>query len=94
MWTWEIPIYFFTGGVAGASAGLAYLSEGRGNEVLAQRAWGAALGEITVSPALLISDLGRPERFLNMLRMLKVTSPMSLGSWSLSEAGRQRRSPR
>ncbi len=87
VWTWEIPVYFFTGGVAGASAGLAYLSERRGNAVLARRAWGAALGAIAVSPALLISDLGRPERFLNMLRMFKVTSPMSLGSWSVSVSG-------
>ena len=59
----------------------------RGNEVLARRAWGAAIGAIAVSPALLVSDLGRPERFLNMLRMFKVTSPMSLGSWSLSASG-------
>ncbi len=87
VWTWEIPVYFFTGGVAGASAGLAYLSEVRGNDVLARRAWGAAIGAIGISPALLISDLGRPERFLNMLRMFKVTSPMSLGSWSLSASG-------
>ena len=36
-----------------------------------------------VSPILLISDLGRPERFLNMLRVFKVTSPMSVGSWIL-----------
>ena len=84
VWTWEIPVYFFTGGVAGASAGLAYLSEVRGNEMLARRAWGAAIAAVAVSPALLVSDLGRPERFLNMLRMFKVTSPMSLGSWSLS----------
>ena len=87
VWTWEIPVYFFTGGVAGASAGLAYLSEVRGNEVLARRAWGAAIAAVAVSPALLVSDLGRPERFLNMLRMFKVTSPMSLGSWSLSASG-------
>jgi formate-dependent nitrite reductase membrane component NrfD len=32
----------------------------------------------------LIADLGRPERFLNMLRVFKVTSPMSVGSWILS----------
>ena len=39
IWTSEIPVYFFTGGLAGASAGLAYLSELRGNDVLARRAW-------------------------------------------------------
>ena len=87
IWTWEIPAYFFTGGLAGASAGLAYLSELRGNEVLARRAWAASFGGIAVSPLFLISDLGRPMRFLNMLRMFKVTSPMSVGSWILSASG-------
>jgi formate-dependent nitrite reductase membrane component NrfD len=29
-------------------------------------------------------DLGKPERFLNMLRVVKPTSPMSIGSWILS----------
>jgi hypothetical protein len=87
IWTWEIPMYFFTGGLAGASAGLACLSELRDNEVLARRAWATALGGIAVSPVFLISDLGRPMRFLNMLRMFKVTSPMSVGSWILSVSG-------
>ncbi len=86
-WTWEIPCYFFTGGLAGASAGLAYLAELRGDEVLSRRAWAVSLIGIGVSPLLLISDLGRPTRFLNMLRMFKVTSPMSVGSWILSVSG-------
>jgi len=86
VWTWEIPVYFFTGGVAGGSAGLAYLSHLRGDEELARRMWAAALVGITASPSLLTSDLGRPARFLNMLRMFKVTSPMSVGSWILSGA--------
>src|SRR5919197_1448431 len=47
---------------------------------------GAALAFL-VSPVLLISDLGRPERFLNMLRVFKVTSPMSVGSWVLFVSG-------
>jgi hypothetical protein len=86
-WTWEIPCYFFTGGLAGASAGLAYLSELRGDSVLARRAWGTAMLGVSASPVLLISDLGKPSRFLNMLRMFKVTSPMSVGSWILSISG-------
>src|SRR5437667_5388864 len=32
---------------------------------------------------LLIKDLGRPERFLHMMRMFKVKSPMSMGVWGL-----------
>jgi Polysulfide reductase len=87
VWRWEIAGYFFTGGLAGASAGLAWLAELRGNEVLARRAWVVALTAVAVSPPLLISDLGRPERFLNMLRMFKVTSPMSVGSWVLATSG-------
>ncbi len=87
IWTWEIPTYFFTGGLAGASAGLAQLAHLRGNEVLARRAWATAAGASATSPILLISDLGRPSRFLNMLRMFKVSSPMSVGSWILTLSG-------
>ena len=46
-----------------------------------------ALAGVGVSPVLLISDLGKPTRFLNMLRMFKVTSPMSVGWWILSGSG-------
>ncbi|MBV8943621.1 MAG: polysulfide reductase NrfD [Solirubrobacterales bacterium] len=87
IWTWEIPTYFFTGGLGGASAGLAQLAELQGNGVLAHRAWTTAAAAAAVSPTLLISDLGRPKRFLNMLRMFKVSSPMSVGSWILVAAG-------
>ena len=87
VWTWEIPVYFFTGGLAGASAGLGWLSELRGNRTLARRAWALALGGLTASPALLVSDLGRPKRVLNMLRLFKLTSPMSVGSWLLAVSG-------
>jgi formate-dependent nitrite reductase membrane component NrfD len=87
VWSWEIPCYLFTGGLGGASAGLAYLSGLRGDDVLARRAWAAATVGIAISPGLLISDLGKPTRFFNMLRMFKVTSPMSVGSWILSASG-------
>jgi hypothetical protein len=87
VWTWEIPCYFYTGGLAGASAGLAWLSGVRGNDTLTRRAWLAAMVGVSASPAFLVSDLGKPIRFLNMLRMFKVTSPMSVGSWVLSGSG-------
>jgi len=87
IWTPEIPWYFFAGGLGGASAGLAWLAGARGNQVLARRAWLLAAGGVGASPLLLISDLGRPARFLNMLRMFKVTSPMSVGSWILVGSG-------
>jgi formate-dependent nitrite reductase membrane component NrfD len=86
-WTWEIPVYFFTGGLGGASAMLSLAAEVAGNEKLAKTSrYLAAFGD-NVSPFLLISDLGRPERFLNMLRVFKVTSPMSVGSWILVVSG-------
>ena len=87
VWTPEIPLYFSTGGLGGASATLAYLAGLRGNRELARNCWAIAALDIGVSPALLISDLGKPSRFLNMLRMFKVTSPMSVGSWLLSASG-------
>jgi hypothetical protein len=69
------------------TAALALLADLRGNDVLARRAWACALAGVGVSPALLISDLGMSSRFLNMLRVFKVTSPMSVGSWLLSASG-------
>ena len=87
---WQAPDvagYLFFGGLAGASAGLAWGAELRGNRPLARRAWQISLAAVGVSPALLVSDLGRPARFLNMLRMFKVTSPMSVGSWVLAAGG-------
>jgi hypothetical protein len=83
VWTWEIPAYFFFGGMAGAAAPFALLCELRGDEALARRAWLVALAGVVASPPLLIADLGRPERFHHMLRVLKPTSPMSVGSWIL-----------
>jgi formate-dependent nitrite reductase membrane component NrfD len=87
VWTWEIPTYFFTGGVAGASAVLSSAARLAGNETLARRALYLGVAADLVSPALLISDLGRPERFHHMLRVVKVTSPMNLGSWVLLVSG-------
>lgn len=86
-WTWEIPAYFFTGGLAGASSGLSLVARLAGNHGLARRALLVALGGAAVSPVLLISDLGRPERFYEMLRVFKPTSPMSVGTWILSGFG-------
>jgi DMSO reductase anchor subunit len=84
VWTWEIPTYFFAGGLGGASATFALAADLAGNRELARRSWLIAFGGLAVSPVLLTSDLGKPLRFLNMLRVFKVTSPMSVGSWLLT----------
>jgi len=83
VWTWEIPVYFFVGGAAGAAAVVAGAARAAGEDRLARHArWIAALGG-AASPPLLVSDLGRPARFLNMLRVAKLQSPMSVGAWTL-----------
>jgi hypothetical protein len=84
VWQPEIPWYLFTGGLGGASSVLSLVARVSGHELLAQRSIQIASAADAVSPLLLISDLGRPERFLNMLRVFKVTSPMSVGSWILA----------
>jgi hypothetical protein len=92
-WTWEVPVYFFAGGLAGmvATIALAVLWLHR-DSVLAGQGWPAGLvraalwlatGGSLLSAVLLIMDLGRPGRFLHMLRVCKWRSPMSVGAWTL-----------
>ena len=83
-WKVEIAGYFFTGGLAGASSVLAAAARVLGQPMLARHARRWALAGLIPSPVLLVADLGRPERFANMLRVVKPTSPMSVGSWLLS----------
>jgi hypothetical protein len=87
VWEPVVPAYFFFGGTAGAAASLGLAARLTGNQPLARAATYANAVAIGVSPPLLIADLGRPERFLNMLRMFKVTSPMSVGTWIVSASG-------
>ena len=87
VWKPEVAWYFWLGGIAGASAPLALAARLRGNRRLERSALLGALAGAAASPVLLVDDLGRPERFLNMLRVFKVTSPMSVGSWVLAGFG-------
>jgi hypothetical protein len=87
---WEAPDvagYLFVGGLAGASGLVAAAAQATGRRRLSRVAKLAAAGGTYTSLAFLIHDLGRPARFLNMLRVFKVTSPMSVGSWLLSGLG-------
>ena len=86
-WKDYIGWYFFTGGLAGASSVIAAVADVTGRPTLAKHARRASLIGLLPSPALLIADLGRPKRFGYMLRVLKPTSPMSVGSWLLSAYG-------
>jgi formate-dependent nitrite reductase membrane component NrfD len=87
VWTWEIPIYFFVGGFSGMSAVIALAAAIFHHVDLARAAmWLAAIG-VVLSPLLLILDLGRPHLFINMLRVFKRQSAMSMGAWILSAFG-------
>jgi formate-dependent nitrite reductase membrane component NrfD len=80
----DVPFYLFAGGMAGASASMAALADVSGLPGLARAGrFTAAVGS-SVSVAALVHDLGRPARFLHMLRVLKPTSPLSVGSWILA----------
>jgi Polysulphide reductase, NrfD len=84
-WKPEVPLYFFVGGAAGASAVIANAASwlGHDRELVRNARWVAAGGG-ALSSVLLIKDLGLPSRFLNMLRVFKLQSPMSVGAWTLS----------
>jgi hypothetical protein len=84
VWGPDIPSYLFLGGLAGASSALAAGAHLTGKAELARAAKAGAAGAISLSMVALVHDLGRPARFINMLRVLKVTSPMSVGTWIVS----------
>ncbi|MBN9619069.1 MAG: polysulfide reductase NrfD [Actinobacteria bacterium] len=83
-WGHDVAAYLFLGGVAGGSGLLAAGGQLTGRPRLRRNSRLAALAAVGLGGAALVRDLGRPERFLNMLRTIKLTSPMSLGSWILS----------
>jgi len=89
-WKWPIPLYFFLGGVAGGAAligAVAALFGGERHRGTVRRARYLTLALAMLCPLPLIQDLGRPMRFHHMLRVLKVASPLSVGTWILSAFG-------
>jgi formate-dependent nitrite reductase membrane component NrfD len=86
-WEADIPAYLFSGGLAAGSSLLAAGADLSGRPGLRRAGRISALGALGFSMVALVHDLGRPARFLNMLRTVKLTSPMSVGTWILSTYG-------
>lgn len=84
VWTWEVPLYFFLGGISGVSAVIAFAAQlfHADPGLVRVSLWIGLIGA-SICPVLLIADLGRPGRFLNMLRAFKLQSAMSMGAWIL-----------
>ncbi|WP_046726817.1 NrfD/PsrC family molybdoenzyme membrane anchor subunit [Streptomyces humi] len=83
----DIAGYFFLGGLAGAGSVLAAGAQLTGRTATATAMKVSSLAAVSLSAAALVHDLGVPRRFPNMLRVLKPTSPMSVGSWLLAGYG-------
>ena len=85
-WGWDVPAYYYVGGTTGGLMSLGAAATVINREELAglitKSRWLATVGA-TISAVLLIHDLGRPARFLYMLRVFRPTSPMSMGTWIL-----------
>lgn len=86
-WDWKISAYLFVGGVAGGSGLLAAGADAAGFEKLRRNTRITALVGTVAGAGLLILDLGRPERFLHMMRTFKPSSPMNMGVWVLGGFG-------
>jgi formate-dependent nitrite reductase membrane component NrfD len=86
-WELDIPAYLFLGGLAAGSSLLGAGADLSDRPVLRRAGRLGALAAISLSLVALVRDLGRPSRFLNMMRVLKPTSPMSVGTWILTAYG-------
>ena len=83
VWSGAVAAYFWLGGMASGAAFVALACDAAGDHRSAAIARKVALGAGPPGPVLLIADLGRPERFLNMTRIFKPRSPNNTGSWCL-----------
>jgi len=86
VWSWEIIWYFFFGGLAAGCyviASIAALFGSREDRAVARVGYYLSFLSVLPCPMLLIKDLGRPDHFLHMVRIFKVKSPMSMGTWGL-----------
>ena len=83
-WKATIPAYIFLGGVAAGSGLIGAGAHLTGRRTLRRHARIGALAAVAAGAVALVDDLGRPERAINMMRTVKLTSPMSVGSWILA----------
>lgn len=86
-WNWLIIGYFYAGGISGGAAALAAAANlfgGPDQARLRDRATLVSFVALLPCPVFLILDLGRPSRFLNMVRAFRPSSPMSMGTWGLN----------
>jgi hypothetical protein len=86
-WEKDIPAYLFLGGLAAGSSLLAAGGDLTGRPDIRRVGRLGAMAAISLSFAALVHDLGKPSRFVNMLRVAKLTSPMSVGTWLLTIYG-------
>ena len=87
VWTWEVPVYFWLGGLAGGAFLVSSAADLFGSDEdrrVARDGFAVAAAALLPCAPLLIKDLGRPERFHHMLRIFKPLSPMNLGAWTLA----------
>lgn len=83
----DVPLYLLLGGLSGAASVLAAAADLTGRPGLARVSRVTAGTGVLGGFGALIHDLGRPGRFVNMLRVFKPTSPMSMGSWTIAAYG-------
>ena len=86
VWSWDVPAYYYVGGATGTTMALGaaatLLNRDQLSRLIFQSRVIGVVGS-SISAYFLIHDLGRPERFLNMMRVFRPTSPMSVGAWIL-----------
>jgi formate-dependent nitrite reductase membrane component NrfD len=85
-WNHEVAAYFFFGGVSAGAAMVGSIADmvgGKRHERLARTAHYVSFATLLPCPPLLIDDLGMPARFHHMMRIVKPSSPMNVGSWAL-----------
>jgi formate-dependent nitrite reductase membrane component NrfD len=83
--SWNVVTYLFLGGVMGGLGVIGVLTNPKreSDRKLKRTLAVTSLVLAAANPAVLVTHLGRPERFLHMLRIVKIKSPMSMGVWGL-----------